>query len=110
MTAKLNDWYEKHGRHEIWAGDREVEMPTHDHSMLLRDEIVTKEEQHDLDRLGIAKYARDEKRAKRDEKLAALRAKAENEKMAKLYRQEMLGEKPEPVAAQKPKKVAQIEL
>ena len=111
MTAKLNEWYEEHGRHEIWAGNREVALDNNEHSMLLRDEIVTKEEQHDLDRLGIAKYARDEKRQKRDEQLAALRAKANNEKMAKLYRQEILGEAAQPAATTaKPKKVSQIEL
>ncbi len=109
MSAKLNDWYEKQGRHEIWAGNREVELPTTEHSMLLRDELVTQEEQHDLDDLGIAKYASQEKRAKRDEKLAVLRAKAENEKMAKLYRQEMMGEAAEPTGP-RPKKVSQIEL
>ena len=109
MSAKLNDWYEKQGRHEIWAGNREVELPNTEHSMLLRDELVTQEEQHDLDDMGIAKYASQEKRARRDEKLAALRAKAENEKMAKLYRQEMLGDAAEPVGP-RPKKVSQIEL
>jgi hypothetical protein len=111
MTAKLNEWYEEHGRHEIWAGNREVALDNAEHTMLLRDEIVTKEEQHDLDNLGIAKYASQEKRAKRDEQLAALRAKANNEKMAKLYRQEVLGEAAQPVATTaKPKKVSQIEL
>ena len=111
MTAKLNEWYEEHGRHEIWAGDRAVELSTTEHSMLLRDEIVTTEVQHDLDDLGIVKYARDERRAKRDEKLAELRAKAENEKMAKLYRQEILGEVAQADApAAKAKKLSQIEL
>ena len=113
MTAKLNEWYDEHGRHEIWAGNREVELSETEHSMLLRDEIVTKEEQHDLDDLGIAKYAHQEKRAKRDEKLAELRAKAENEKMAKLYRQEILGEvaqQAETATPGKSKKLSQIEL
>jgi hypothetical protein len=112
MTAKLNEWYEEHGRHEIWAGQREVELNTTDHSMLLRDEIVTTKEQDDLDKLGIAKYARDEKRKKRDEKLAELRAKANNEKMAKMYQREILGQSApseEPQAA-KPGKLSQIEL
>ena len=113
MTAKLSEWYDDQGKHEIWAGNREVELSATEHSMLLRDEIVTKEEQHDLDDLGIAKYAHQEKRAKRDEKLAELRAKAENEKMAKLYRQEILGEvaqQAEPAALGKPKKISQIEI
>ena len=113
MTAKLNEWYDEHGRHEFWAGNREVELSETEHSMLLRDEIITKEEQHDLDDLGIAKYAHQEKRAKRDEKLAELRAKAENEKMAKLYRQEILGEvaqQTETATPGKQKKLSQIEL
>ncbi|MGD8330642.1 MAG: radical SAM protein, partial [Acidobacteriota bacterium] len=112
MTAKLNEWYEEHGRHEIWAGQREVELGTTEHSMLLRDEIVTTKEQDDLDKLGIAKYARDEKRKKRDEKLAELRAKANNEKMAKMYQREILGQSaPTEEASQgKPGKLSQIEL
>ena len=40
-----------------------------DHSLVLRDEIVTNEEQHDLDRLGIAKNAREEKIRARDARL-----------------------------------------
>ena len=36
---------------------------------MLREEIVTTEEQHDLDRLGIAKNAREEKIRARDAKL-----------------------------------------
>ncbi len=112
MTSKLNEWYEEYGRHEIYAGDRKVELPTTDHSMLLRDEIVVKEAQDDLDKLGIAKYARDEKRAARDEKLADARARsdAENEKMSKLYRQHFLGEKEEKPAEEKSKKLVQIQL
>jgi hypothetical protein len=112
MTSKLNEWYDEYGRHEIYAGDRKVDLPTTDHSMLLRDEIVVKEAQDDLDKLGIAKYARDEKRAARDEKLAGAMARsdAENEKMAKLYRQHFLGEQEEKAAEEKTKKLVQIQL
>ena len=119
MSGKLNDWYEKQGRHEIYAGDRSVDLPTTDHSMLLREELVVDKAQDDLDKLGIAKYARDEKRAARDQKLAAAKARAdaENEKMAKLYREFFLGEKEEQEAAPTPevarkraRKVAQIEI
>ena len=46
--------------------------------------------QHDLDDKGIAKTAREEKTRKRDE---ALKAKLENDKMARLYREHVLGEK-----------------
>jgi hypothetical protein len=46
--------------------------------------------QTDLDKLGIAKNARQEKMRKRDE---ALKEKLENERMARLYREHILGEK-----------------
>src|SRR5512142_183322 len=51
MTATLTKWYEEKGRHEIFAGNKAVPLPAKDHSLVLRDEIVTKEVQHDLDRL-----------------------------------------------------------
>jgi hypothetical protein len=46
--------------------------------------------QTDLDKLGIAKNARQEKMRKRDE---ALKEKLENERMMRLYREHILGEK-----------------
>ncbi|MBV8867763.1 MAG: hypothetical protein JO210_20360 [Acidobacteriaceae bacterium] len=46
--------------------------------------------QHDLDDKGIAKTAREEKARARDQ---ALKQKLENEKMARLYREHVLGEK-----------------
>ena len=49
MTATLTKWYEEHGRHEIFAGGKKVKMEDATHSLLLRDEIVTTELQHDLD-------------------------------------------------------------
>jgi len=51
----------------------------------------------DLDKLGIAKNAREEKKRARDEKL---REQQENERMAKLYRQHVLKEKPGPELVQ----------
>jgi 7,8-dihydro-6-hydroxymethylpterin dimethyltransferase len=58
----------------------------------LRAEDVNHGIQHDLDNLGIAKTAREEKKRARDEKLK----QAENERMAKLYREHVLKEKPAP--------------
>jgi tetraether lipid synthase len=49
--------------------------------------------QHDLDRLGIAKTAREEKIRARD---AKIKETAENERMAKLYREHILKEQPTP--------------
>ena len=69
MTATLTKWYDEHGRHEIFAGGKAVPLDSREHSLVLREEIVTNEEQHDLDRLGIAKNAREEKTRARDAKL-----------------------------------------
>ena len=114
MTATLTKWYEEHGRHEIFAGGKNVKMESTEHSLVLREGIVTEEEQHDLDRLGIAKNAREEKIRARDAKLkdATLAAKnatkcgapneargpkkddaAYNARMAALYREVVLKEK-----------------
>jgi hypothetical protein len=98
MTATLTKWYEEHGRHEIFAGGKSVKMESVEHGLLLKDEIVTLEEQHDLDKLGIAKNAREEKlrardaKQKQDEK--AKNDPAYNARMASLYREVVLKEKP----------------
>ena len=68
MTATLTKWYEEHGRHEIFAGGKNVKMENVNHGLLLKDELVTTEEQHDLDKLGIAKNAGEEKKRARDAK------------------------------------------
>jgi hypothetical protein len=63
---------------------------------VLRQEIITNEIQHDLDRLGIAKTAREEKTRARDAKLK----QEENERMMKLYKQHVLKEQPGPELVQ----------
>ncbi len=102
MTATLTKWYEEHGRHEIFAGGKSVNLNAVDHKMLLREELITQDVQHDLDRLGIAKNSREEQIKARAEKL---RQQKENERMAQLYRQHILKEPEE----EKPKLV-QIEM
>jgi hypothetical protein len=106
MTATLTKWYEEHGKHEIFAGGKSVPLMSREHQLVLREDIVTNEEQHDLDRLGIAKNAREEKLRARD---AKQKQDAENQRMAKLYREHVLKEKPAgdlvqlmPVAPAKP--------
>jgi len=89
MTATLTKWYEERGRHEIFAGGKEVGLNSTDHSLVLKEEIITKDVQHDLDELGIAKTAREEKQRARAQRL---RQQQENEQMAKLYRQHILKE------------------
>jgi len=89
MTATLTKWYEEHGRHEIIAGGKAVTLDSKQHSLLLHEEDVNKGKQTDLDELGIAKTAR-------EEKLRARKAEQENKRMAELYRQVVLKEpKPE---------------
>jgi hypothetical protein len=90
MTATLTKWYEEKGRHEIFAGNKAVPLSSKDHNLVLVEEHVKADRQHDLDDKGIAKTAREEKIRARDE---ALRKKLEDEKMARLYREHVLGEK-----------------
>jgi 7,8-dihydro-6-hydroxymethylpterin dimethyltransferase len=95
MTATLTKWYEEHGRHEIFAGGKNVALNSKNHSLVLDAEAVAAGKQHDLDDAGIAKTAREEKlRAKAEAKKKA----EENERMAALYREHVLKEAPaEPV-------------
>jgi hypothetical protein len=97
MTATLTKWYDEHGKHEIFAGGKSVPLNSRDHALVLRDELVTLEEQHDLDKLGIAKNAREEKVRARDTKL---KEQQENERMMKLYREHVLQEQPGPELVQ----------
>jgi hypothetical protein len=95
MTATLTKWYEEHGRHEIFAGGKNVNLATTEHTLKLDPVAVAAGKQTDLDDAGIAKTARDEKLAARAAKKAT---DAENERMAALYRQHVLKEpEPEPV-------------
>ena len=91
MTATLTKWYEEHGRHEIFAGGKKVGMTQVGHDLVLNMEHVNSEANHTLDKLGIAKNAREEKLRAREDKV---KAEAENAQMAKLYREHVLGEKP----------------
>jgi uncharacterized radical SAM superfamily Fe-S cluster-containing enzyme len=91
MTATLTKWYEEHGRHEIFAGGKKVGMNQVGHDLNVNMEHVNAEANHTLDNLGIAKNSREEKIRARDEKM---KQEAENARMAKLYREQILGEKP----------------
>ena len=88
MTATLTKWYEEHGRHEIFAGGKKVAIDSTSHSLVLDADAVAAGRQTDLDEKGIAKTAREEKLRARDE----LKKQAENERMARLYRQHVLKE------------------
>jgi len=96
MTATLTKWYEEHGRHEIFAGGKAVPLVSTAHSLKLNEDAVRAGAQHDLDDLGIAKNAREEKLAARKQKTPEELAKeaAYNAEMAKLYAQHVLKEQP----------------
>jgi len=91
MTATLTKWYEEHGRHEIFAGGKKVGLETTEHTLKLVDEHVHASANDTLDKLGIAKNARQEKFKARDERI---KAEAEKARMMALYREHVLGEKP----------------
>jgi uncharacterized radical SAM superfamily Fe-S cluster-containing enzyme len=91
MTATLTKWYEEHGRHEIFAGGKKVALESVEHSLKLNPEHVHAAANDTLDKLGIAKTARDEKFRARE---ARLKEQAEHDRMMTLYRQHVLGEKP----------------
>jgi 7,8-dihydro-6-hydroxymethylpterin dimethyltransferase len=95
MTATLTKWYADKGRHEIIAGGKNVNLPSKDHSLILNLDDVNHGLQHDLDDQGIAKTAREEKLRKRNAEMAKkAAATAEDARMAKLYREVVLKEKP----------------
>jgi tetraether lipid synthase len=92
MTATLTKWYDEHGRHQIYAGGKHVEMDTTEHSLVLDPEAVAAGRQTDLDQLGVAKNAREEKlRARKQQQQ---KVDPERERMAQLYRQHVLKEQP----------------
>jgi len=97
MTATLTKWYEEHGRHEIFAGNKNVPLESVEHRLVLDPEAVAAGKQTDLDEAGIVKTAREEKIRRRDE---ALKKRAEHERMAQLYRQHVLKEAPPPPTVQ----------
>jgi uncharacterized radical SAM superfamily Fe-S cluster-containing enzyme len=90
MTATLTKWYEEHGRHEIFAGGKKVSMQNSTHTLVLNQDHVDAHANDTLDKLGIAKNSREEKLKARDTKI---KQDAENAKMARLYREHVLGEK-----------------
>ena len=97
MTATLTKWYEEHGRHEIFAGGKNVDLASTDHHLVLDPVAVAAGIQTDLDDQGIAKNARQEKlRARADR----LKEEAENARMAALYREHVLKEEPPPALIQ----------
>jgi hypothetical protein len=98
MTATLTKWYEEHGRHEIFAGNKSVPLSSTEHSLKLNAEAVAAGAQTDLDKLGIAKNAREEQiRARKAAKEMTPEEKRHHAEMEKLYRQHVLKEEQTPM-------------
>jgi uncharacterized radical SAM superfamily Fe-S cluster-containing enzyme len=90
MTSTLTKWYEEHGRHEIFAGGKKVGLEKEaKYDLVLNDEHVNAAANDTFDKSGIAKNSREEKIRARD---AKIKQDAENARMAKLYRKEILQE------------------
>jgi uncharacterized radical SAM superfamily Fe-S cluster-containing enzyme len=98
MTATLTKWYEEHGRHEIFAGNKPVPLSSTEHSLKLNAEAVAAGAQTDLDKLGIAKNAREEKlKARKAAKELTPEEQQHHAEMERLYRQHVLKEQATPV-------------
>jgi uncharacterized radical SAM superfamily Fe-S cluster-containing enzyme len=100
MTATLTKWYDEHGRHEIFAGGKSVPLSSSEHHLMLNEEAVRKGAQTDLDDLGVAKNAREEKLKARKEKAALTPEERHHQQMAALYRQHVLKEEAPPPTMQ----------
>ena len=97
MTATLTKWYEEHGRHEIFAGGKKVGMTHVGHDL---------DAQHGARQLRSQPHARQpghrqERPRRKDPRPrtvltteAKIKTMPKNAKMAKLYREHVLGEKP----------------
>jgi len=92
MTATLTKWHDEHGRHEIFAGGKDVPLPSMTHSLTPDPLALAAGAQTDPDEIGVAKNAREEKlRARRDQTAEERRR---NDEMARLDRQHVPKEAP----------------
>src|SRR6187399_2473191 len=94
MTATLTKWYAEKGKHEIIAGGKKLTMADSTHKLQLNAEAVAAGAQHDLDDLGIAKNAREEKLAARKKSNMTPDEIRQHMEMERLYRQQVLKEQP----------------
>ena len=91
MTATLTKWYDEHGRHEIFAGGKNVNLPTTEHSLVLRAEDVAARPASTTS----TRRASPRPRAKR-RSAPAMRSSSRrrDDRMMKLYREHVLKEQP----------------
>ncbi len=113
MTATLSSWYEEHGRHRIYAGGRNVDdVKDFSHQLQINAEHAARGAQTSEG----PQNAREEKIRERDRKLAEALAKGEvprsgqqpkkiltaqeQERLMKMYREQVLKEPPAPSLVQ----------
>ena len=94
MTATLTKWYEEHGRHEIFAGGKNV--PLHEHGPLAGAARRHRDQRSPA--RSRSTWASPRRRAKKRSAPAtpSMKQEAENARMAKLYREHVLKEQPAP--------------
>ena len=111
MTATLSEWYDQHGRHSIYAGNKKVEEIAVGGYLDVNVEHAARQAQQYE---GPAN-AREEKKIERDRKLAEAKAKGEvpmsekkkkilskeeQERLMTMYREQVLKEPPKPSLVQ----------
>ena len=94
MTATLTKWYEEHGRHEIFAGNKNVPLSEQGPLAGAERRGGGRGRADDLDDLGIAKNAREEKLAARKKSQMTPEEIRQHMEMERLYRQQVLKEQP----------------
>ncbi|MEE8349028.1 MAG: radical SAM protein [Acidobacteriota bacterium] len=83
-NATVADWYKEHGRHEIFAGGKDVNLENYDHSLSINAE--------DSSRI---KERNDKPQTARDEKLARRKAAKEAVMVREYYEEMVLNKKKE---------------
>ncbi len=84
QNATVAKWYEKHGRHEIFAGGKNVDLESYEHSLKLNANDVEAERE----KSSLPQTARDEKMLRR-------KAAREAAQVKKYYEEKVMGKKSE---------------
>ena len=82
QNATVAKWYEEHGRHEIFAGGKNVDLESYEHSLKLNaKDVEAKREESSLPQTA------------RDEKMLRRKAAREAAQVRKYYEEQVMGKK-----------------
>ena len=82
QNATVAKWYEEHGRHEIFAGGKNVDLESYEHSLKLNaEDVEAKREESSLPQTA------------RDEKMLRRKAAREAAQVRKYYEEKVMGKK-----------------